>query len=50
MRCGYPSVTMASHSIWFGQCNAYIRARTQEGQVVGNSDCSRGFAINAGVR
>ena len=27
---GYPSVTMASHSIWFGQCNAYIRARREE--------------------
>ena len=26
-RSGDRSVTMASHSIWFGQCDAYIRAR-----------------------
>ena len=41
MRCGYPSVT-----VWAVQC----LHSSQEGQVVGNSDCSRGFAINAGIR
>ena len=45
MHCGYPSVTAASYSIWFGQCNAYFRATSDR-----LSDSSRGFAINAGLR